>query len=165
MTTTTGPTDADLLAAIPAAMHVGDEQCPWVDAGMGFEFKVLSVRISEGVWVVRNRFEPGSRVQRHRHTGPVYAFTLCGSWKYEEYDDVNRAGSFLYEPAGSTHTLVVPEDNDDVTDVFFAVWGANLNLDADGNVESVFDAQFILDGYLAMCEAAGLPRPQPLVVD
>ena len=105
------------------------------------------------------------RIQRHKHTGPVYAFTLSGSWKYEEYDDVNRAGSFLYEPAGSIHTLIVPDTNTEVTDVWFAVWGANLNLDDAGNVESVYDAQFIWDGYRMLCEAAGLGAPKTLVDD
>ncbi len=153
------------LPPIPAALHVDDEDCPWVDSFMGFDLKVVQVRISEGLWVVRNRFQPGVRIQRHKHTGPVFAFTLSGSWKYEEYDDVNRAGSFLYEPAGSTHTLIFPDTNTEVTDVWFAVWGANLNLDADGNVESVYDAQFILDGYLGLCEAAGLPTPKVLVAE
>jgi 2,4'-dihydroxyacetophenone dioxygenase len=53
----------------------------------------------------------------------------------------------------------VPPDNAEVTDVWFAVYGANLNLDEDGNVTSVWDARYILDGYLLLCEAAGLPRP------
>ena len=154
-----------LAPEIPAALHVDDADCPWVDSGMGFDLKVVQVRISEGLWVVRNRFQPGVRIQRHKHTGPVYAFTLSGSWKYEEYDDVNRAGSFLYEPAGSIHTLIVPDTNTEVTDVWFAVWGANLNLDADGNVESVYDAQLIWDGYRMLCEAAGLGTPKTLVDD
>ena len=156
------PTPPD-LSTFPAALHVGDSDCPWVDSLVGFDLKVVQVRISEGLWVVRNRFRPGARIQRHKHTGPVLAFTLSGSWKYEEYPEVNRAGSFLYEPAGSIHTLIVPEDNTEDTDVWFAVWGANLNLDADGNVESVFDAQFVLDGYLGLCEAARLPTPKVLI--
>lgn len=130
---------------------------------MGFQLKVVQIDVPQGLWVVRNRFDPGVRIQTHRHTGPVYAFTLAGAWKYEESPETNRAGSFLFEPAGSQHTLIVPEDNTEVTDVWFAVWGANLNLDADGNVESVFDASFILDGYLMLCEAAGLPEPNVLV--
>jgi hypothetical protein len=98
-------------------------------------------------------------VQRHKHTGAVHAFTQSGAWKYEEYPEVNRAGSYLYEPAGSIHTLIVPDDNTEPTEVWFAIYGANLNLDANGNVESVFDAGFILEAYLALCEAAGLARP------
>jgi hypothetical protein len=61
------------------------------------------------------------------------------------------------------HTLVVPEDNTEPTDVFFAIHGANLNLDAEGNVESVYDASSILQAYLFLCEAAGLPRPSVVI--
>ena len=61
-------------------------------------------------------------------------YTTSGAWKYKEYDYVNRAGSFLYEPAGSVHTLQCIEDD---TRVWFQMYGANLNLDDDGNVESV----------------------------
>jgi hypothetical protein len=46
-----------------------------------------------------------------------------------------------------------------VTDVWFAIRGANLNLDEAGNVTSVVDAGGIRDFYLAMCEQMGLPRP------
>ena len=52
---------------------------------------------------------------------------------------------------------------DDGTDVWFHMYGANLNLDADGNVESVTDGASALAGYYALCEAAGIPRPNVLV--
>ena len=99
-------------------------------------------------------------VPRHKHTGEVYAFTLSGAWKYAEYPEVNRAGSYLLEPAGSIHTLIVPEPTTPRSPRSGSPsTGANLNLDADGNVESVFDAGFILEAYLALAEAAGLPKP------
>ena len=145
--------------AIPTAIHRGIDELPFVEISPGIELQVLQIDIDAGLWVIRNRFSAGQVVERHKHTGQVFAFTLSGSWKYAEYPEVNRAGSYLYEPAGSIHTLVVPEDNTEVTDVWFAIYGANLNLDADGNVESVFDAGFILEAYLALAEAAGLPRP------
>ena len=148
-----------ILEGIPQASHRGEDECPYVDAGDGVQLKVVQVDIDQGLWVVRNRFAPGARVPRHKHTGAVHTFTDSGAWKYEEYPEVNRAGSYLFEPAGSIHTLIVPEDNTETTEVWFAIYGANLNLDADGNVESVFDAGFILEAYLALAEAAGLPRP------
>ena len=84
---------------------------------------------------------PGATVQTHKHTGHVYAFTQSGSWHYlESPDAVNVAGSYLYEPAGSTHTLHVPATNTGITDVWFTIHGANLNLGADGQVEMVIDA-------------------------
>ena len=60
----------------PAAVHRGDAEMPWADAGGGIELKVLMVRADEGLWVIRNRFAPGVVVQKHRHTGPVYGYTV-----------------------------------------------------------------------------------------
>ena len=117
-------------------------------------------RFATAVTIInRNRFQPGTTIPRHKHTGEVFAVTFSGSWKYLEYPEVNTAGSYLFEPAGSIHTLTVPETNTEITDVWFAIRGANLNLDDDGNVVSVVDAQVVRDVYLAMCEERGLPRP------
>lgn len=147
------------MTDIPLAMHRGSDELPFVDIGDGSRIQLLQVDIDTGLWVIRTRFSPGYQVQTHKHTGEVFAFTLSGSWKYAEYPEVNRAGSYLYEPAGSIHTLVVPEDNTEVTDVWFAIRGANLNLDPDGNITSVLDATLVRDGYLLLAEAAGVPNP------
>jgi 2,4'-dihydroxyacetophenone dioxygenase len=144
---------------IPTAIHRGEQDLPFVDIGDGSDMQLLQVDIEAGLWVVRTRFQPGYEVQTHKHTGPVFAFTINGRWKYREYPEVNTAGSSLYEPAGSVHTLTVPADNTEVTDVFFAIYGANLNLDEHGNVTSVWDAAFIRDGYFLLAEAAGHDRP------
>ena len=145
--------------AVPRALHRAESDLPFVDIGDGSTMQLVHVDIEQGLWVVRTRFNPGYQVQTHKHTGPVFAFTLAGRWRYLEYPEVNTAGSYLFEPAGSVHTLTVPADNDEVTDVWFAVTGANLNLDEDGSIVSVWDAQYILDGYLLLCEAAGHGRP------
>ena len=134
------------VTEIPTAVHRGDNELPWVDIGDGSLLKVLHIKEREGLWVIRNRFAPGYRVQTHKHTGPVFAYTETGAWRYLESD------------------FVVPEENREPTDVFFAIHGANLNLDADGNVESVYDASSIYQAYLFLCEAQGLPRP-PVVLD
>jgi quercetin dioxygenase-like cupin family protein len=144
---------------VPAAIHRGESDLPFVALGDGTHLQLLQVDLDQGLWVVRTRFEPGVTIPTHRHTGAVYAFTIAGSWKYLEYPEVNTAGSYLFEPAGSVHTLTVPEDQDEVTDVWFAIYGANLNLDADGNVTMVIDAPFIRDIYVAFCEAEGHGTP------
>ncbi len=146
----------------PSAVHIGADELPFVDIGDGSLLKVLQVKTGEGLWIVENRFKAGCEVQKHRHTGPVFGYTVSGAWKYKEYDYVNRAGSFLYEPAGSVHTLQCIEDD---TQVWFQIYGSNLNLDAEGNVEMVIDGQVALEGYYALCEAQGLPRPNVLVED
>ena len=144
---------------IPTAIHIGSDELPWVDIGDGSKLKVLQVKEGEGLWIVQNIFQAGYEVQKHRHTGPVWGYTVSGAWKYKEYEYVNRAGSFLYEPAGSIHTLQAVEDE---TNVWFHMYGANLNLDAEGNVESVLDGPSTLEAYYLLCEAQGFPRPNVL---
>ena len=151
-----------LIDVIPTAIHRGESELPFVDVGDGTHLQVLQVDVEKGLWVVRTRYEPGVTIPRHKHTGEVFAFTIAGSWKYLEYPEVNRAGSYLYEPAGSVHTLHVPEDNEELTDVWFAIYGANLNLAADDSVEMVIDAGFIRDVYVALCDAQGF-APQNVI--
>ena len=162
------------MSNIPAALlnHAEDQpyismdsSLPFIEQG-SFKLQLLQVNIEAGLWVIRTLFSPDTTVQKHKHTGEIFAFTNSGSWHYLEYpDDVNRPGSFLYEPAGSVHTLHVPASNDSDTEVCFVMNGANLNLDAEGNVESVLDAGTILDVYLGMCEAQGLPKPSVIGAD
>ena len=147
------------MTGIPTAIHRGESELPFVDLGEGVQIQVLQVNIDAGLWVIRNKFAPGTVVQKHKHTGEVFAFTQAGSWKYAEYPEVNTAGSYLYEPAGSIHTLIVPETNTEDTDVWFAIYGANLNLNEEGNVDLVIDAGFIYEFYVALCEQAGHPKP------
>jgi quercetin dioxygenase-like cupin family protein len=149
------------VALAPPALLREDHELPWVDLGGGIEIKVLQVDLDNGVWIVRNRFAPGAVVQTHKHTGSVNAFTETGSWYYAEYPhEINRPGSYLFEPAGSTHTLTVPDSNEEPTLVWFVIHGANLNLAADGSIDTVIDAQVILDFYLLLAEAGGHPRPK-----
>ena len=145
----------------PEAVHIGRDELPWVDIGDGSQLRVLQVKPKEGLWIVENIFQAGYEVDTHKHTGPVWGYTRSGAWKYKEYDYVNRAGSFLYEPAGSVHTLQCTEDN---TEVWFQMYGSNINLDADGNITSVVDGALTLEFYLAMCDDMGLPKP-PVLVD
>ncbi len=155
-----------VIESVPTALHRGQDELPFVDIGDGSTLQLLQVDLASGVWVVRNHFAPGITIPTHKHTGPVYAFTQTGRWFYLEYPGVvNTAGSYLYEPAGAVHTLHVPEDNEGVTDAWFTIHGANLNLDADGNVELVIDAHNILPFYREMCEQQhGVTDPPVIVI-
>jgi len=147
--------------SIPDAVHLGSDDLPFIDIGDGSKLKVLQVKAKEGLWIVENIFQAGYEVETHKHTGPIYAYTRSGAWKYKEYDYVNRAGSFLYEPAGSMHTLQCIEDN---TQVWFQMYGSNINLDGEGNITSVVDSQVTLEFYLAMCAEMGVANP-PVIID
>jgi 2,4'-dihydroxyacetophenone dioxygenase len=153
---------------IPSAMLCHSSKLPYVTMDSSAAFidegsmavQLMHVNVESGLWVIRTRFGPGTTVQKHKHTGEIFAFTESGSWYYLEYpEDINRPGSYLYEPAGSVHTLHVPKSNTEDTDVCFVMNGANLNLDAQGEVESVLDAGAMLEAYLAGCEEQGSPVP------
>ncbi|MBL8321291.1 MAG: 2,4'-dihydroxyacetophenone dioxygenase family protein [Acinetobacter sp.] len=93
-----------------------------------------------GIWVLYARFEPETLLPRHFHTGTVHFLTTAGSWNYMEYpEDVQTAGSYLFEPAGSIHTFYTKEG----TEGFMVVQGANVNLNADDSLMFIMDAGWI----------------------
>ena len=161
------PSMAAVFETAPATILRREEDLPFVDLPDGTAIQLLQVDLATGIWVIRSHFPPGVSVQTHKHTGHVYAFTQSGSWFYRETPDlVNVAGSYLFEPAGSVHTLQVPDTNDGITDVWFTIYGANLNLDANGNVEVVIDAHTLLPFYRLLCqEQHGIEDPPVVVID
>ncbi|MGO4330633.1 2,4'-dihydroxyacetophenone dioxygenase family protein [Cupriavidus sp. 2TAF22] len=113
-----------------------------------------------GVWVLYGKFEPGTTLPPHFHTGTVHFFTTKGQWNYVEYPaDPQTAGSYLYEPGGSAHTFSVPADAKEPAEGFMVVYGANV-IFSDGEYQSVRDAGAIEEGILAAARQAGLPVPR-----
>jgi 2,4'-dihydroxyacetophenone dioxygenase len=155
------------VGVVPTAVHRGQDQLPFVTFPDSVRMQLLQVDLANGVWIVRSLFPPGVTVQTHKHTGNVYAFTQSGRWHYlESPEAVNTAGSYLFEPAGSVHTLHVPPDNVGDTDVWFVINGANLNLDTEGNVEAVIDAASVLAGYRKLCASEhGVSDPPVVVIE
>ncbi len=146
------------------AVHIGIDDAPWVP-GDGVALQLLQVDLNQGLWILRTRFAPGKEVETHYHTGPVFAVTQSGRWYYREYpNQVNTAGSYLFEPAHSVHTLIVPEDNSEDTEVWFAIYGANVNLDAAGAVTGILDAQSILAAYRDGCAKLGESSDHVIVI-
>ena len=91
--------------------------------------------------------------------------THQGKWFYAEAPEaINSAGSYLFEPAGSVHTLCTPEDQVGNTIVWFAVHGANINLDSDGKPVSIMDAKFALEVYRGYCNALNLDCSKLIIV-
>lgn len=150
----------------PTAVHRAEDELPFVTFPDSVRMQLLQVDLANEIWIVRSRFPPGVTIQTHKHTGNVYAFTHFGRWHYlESPEAVNTTGSYLFEPAGSVHTLHVPPDNVGDTDVWFAINGANLNLDAQGGVEVVIDAQSVLAGYRKLCATEHGVLDPPVVVE
>jgi quercetin dioxygenase-like cupin family protein len=147
---------------VPAAgllptQHIGAEELPWAEAGDGSAIQLLHVDLNQGLWISKTRLPAGYRVITHYHTGLVFAVTLQGSWHYlESPEAINRPGSYLFEPAGSRHTLVTPSDMQGDMIAWFAIYGANVNLDDEGNIVSIVDARAALALYRGYCAALGL---------
>lgn len=138
------------------AILLREEDIPWVDLPDGSQLQLLHVDLNQNLWVVKNRFKPGFCIDTHYHTGPVFAVTHSGEWYYKEYPQlINKAGSYLFEPAHSVHTLTVADDATEDAVVWFAIYGCNVNIDENGNVTSMLDAKTLLTLYRALCDAQG----------
>lgn len=150
-------------AAIPLALIVQTEDVPWATDVLapGLSVKLLIADVEGGFFIVKTRFQPGTELPRHMHTGAVHGFTESGSWYYREYgpESLNVAGSYIYEPAGSTHQLIAPAENTEPTDAYFIIHGAFMNYDADGNFIGHFDAAVTRDAYIAKLREQGDPIP------
>lgn len=145
-TTSTGATLP--LVALPQTklLTVNEKNVPLVknSLGPGVHFQPLRLDIENGEWVVLATFEPGATVPLHYHTGTAEVYTLSGCWHYLEYpDQLQTAGSYLYEPGSSVHTFITPQDNTEDTVFLVRVVGANINFSEDGSFHSILDAALI----------------------
>ena len=155
----------DLRKHVPSARHVGADEVPFViNPVVGARMRVLHASADDDLYVVHGFMPAGLEVQTHRHTGPVVALTLSGSWAYRENDFVNRAGSYLYEPVGSVHTLFVPDDNTEETEMWSMVYGNTEYLDDNDEVTYVSNWKAMLELYYQGCEEAGLRRPDRILL-
>ena len=125
----------------PGALDDIDERL-WVPQTADVSFRPLLLNVSQGYYVSLLRVRGGGGVlSRHRHPGPVHGWVLKGRWRYLEHDWVAEEGSYVFEPPGETHTLVVPDGVEEMI-TLFNVTGPLLYCDEDGkvvNAEDVFD--------------------------
>jgi len=157
--------DALQLPESLAALGIPDravqsDSIPWVPQGERVWFKPLRFDLRTGRWVNVLKVTGGGRVNRHRHTGgQVLGYVLQGSWRYLEREWVARPGTFVFEPPGDIHTLVVDGAGEMVT--LFLLEGVIQYLDDEDRVIWQDDVYTKLDRYLAFCRREGL-APQDL---
>jgi len=121
----------------------------------------LFLDAENGLWVLYVSFKPGTLLPKHFHTGTVHFFTTKGMWHYVEYpDDIQTAGSYLYEPGGSIHAFTVPESATENAEGFMVVDGANINFDDDGNYMYTMDAGWIEQLLHELTKASGQKMPR-----
>ena len=68
----------------------------------------------------------------------VVGYVIKGKWRYLEHDWIADEGSFVYEPPGEVHTLVVPDDCQEMI-TFFIVHGALMYVDPQGKATGYDD--------------------------
>ena len=90
----------------------------WVPQTDCLSFRPLCFCISQGYYVNLLKFKGGGVLGCHRHPSPVHALTLKGSWGYKEHGWNAKPGTYVFEPPGETHTLIVDEDCDEMVAMF-----------------------------------------------
>ena len=118
-----------------------DDHRLWVPLSPGRWSRPLCYNISQGYWVHLTKVIGGGFLSRHKHPAPVHGFVIKGSWRYLEHDWVAKEGSYLFEPPGEIHTLVVDEGCDEMITLFHNT-GALIYCDESGNTigsTDVFD--------------------------
>ena len=105
---------------------------------------------------------PGAALGTHYHVGTVRGYTMRGHWRYLEHDWVAKPGTFIYEPAGEAHTLVITEDSPEPALVMFVVEGGLIYLDkpTNGGVAAYEDGFTLLDLTRKYYREAGLDARQ-----
>jgi len=140
------------------AQAIPDDERVWVPQAENVWFRPLLLNTVTGSWCNLLRVRKSGVLSRHIHPSLVVGYVIKGSWRYLEHDWVASEGSFVYEPPGEIHTLVVDEDSGGAPEMitFFNIAGAMVYVDADGRqtgYEDVFSK-------ITMCcrhyEAVGL---------
>src|SRR4051794_15936000 len=137
------------LVALPA-----DER-EWVPQAPDVWFRPLLLNTVSGGWCNLLRVRRSGILSRHRHPMPVTGYVIKGRWHYLEHDWMAEAGSFVYEPPGETHTLVVPEGETEMI-TLFTVNAAMVYVDPWGKTTGFEDVFTKIDLCRAHYEAVGL---------
>ena len=137
------------IAAMP------DDERVWVPQAPDVWFRPLLLNTVSGGWCNLLRVRRSGILSRHRHPMLVVGYVIRGRWRYLEHEWVAEEGSFVYEPPGETHTLVVPADCAEMI-TFFNIAGAMIYLDESGRQTGYEDVFSKIEMCRAHYEAAGL---------
>ena len=101
----------------------------WVPYANGVWFQPCCFNVTSGGFSVILKGLPGSKVGTHYHVGTVHGYTMRGHWRYLEHDWIAKPGTYIYEPAGEAHTLVITEDSPEPMMTLFVVGSGLIYLD------------------------------------
>lgn len=95
-----------------------DDERMWVPQATNIWFRPILFSVANGYWVNLLKVRKSGVLNRHLHPSPVFGYVIKGSWRYLEHDWVATEGSFVFEPPGEIHTLVVDSDVDEMITLF-----------------------------------------------
>lgn len=127
----------------------------WVHTSPGIAFRPLILCVSQGFWMTMARIQKSGIVSRHAHPAPVHGYVIKGKWHYLEHDWRAGPGSYIFEPPGDTHTLVVDAEGGEMM-TLFQVHGAMIYLDEDGTVTGYDDVFTRIEQCRSHFEKVGL---------
>ena len=134
---------------------IPEDERIWVPQAENVWFRPLCLNRSAGYWMNLLKVRKSGVLSRHRHPGPVHAFVLKGRWRYLEHDWEATEGAYVFEPPGETHTLVVPDDCEEMV-TLFTVHGALMYVDVDGRSTGYDDVFTRIEKYREHFERVGL---------
>ena len=143
-----------------AVQAIPDDERVWVPQAPQVWFRPLLLNTVTGSWCNLLRVRRSGVLSRHIHPSWVTGFVIRGAWRNLEHDWVAREGSFVYEPPGEIHTLVVDDvavqGSDQVTEMItlFNIHGAMVYVDEQGKTtgyEDVFTKIEMCRRHYAAC--------------
>ena len=133
---------------------VPDDERIWVPQAPNVWFRPLMLNTVAGQWCNLLRVKRAGVVSRHLHPAPVHGYVIKGSWRYLEHEWRATVGSYVFEPPGETHTLVVDTDEEMIT--FFNISGCMYYVDEAGHSTGYEDVFTKIDRCRAHYTAVGL---------
>ena len=83
---------------VGSALELDGDEREWVPQSPTVAFRPLVLNVTQGYYINILRVRSSGVLSRHRHSGPVHAFTLRGRWHYLEHDWVASPGDYAFEP-------------------------------------------------------------------
>ena len=140
-----------------AVMAIPEDERVWVPQAPQVWFRPLLMNTVTGSWCNLLRVRKSGVLSKHIHPSWVTGYVIKGAWRYLEHDWVATAGSFVYEPPGEIHTLVVDEgvgESEMITQ--FNIHGAMIYLDDHGQTTGYEDVFTKIEMCRKHYQAVGL---------
>ena len=143
--------------AVPEIVCLGvpDDERVWVPQEPNVYFRPLMLNRITGGWCNLLRVRKSGILSSTPPPRSGAWVGLKGSWRYLEHDWTAQPGSYVFEPPGETHTLVVDDDVPEMI-TFFNISGGMYYVDALGNNTGFEDVFKKIDMCRTHYEKVGL---------